>query len=428
MVLPRLLRRLALPVLAATLVAAPATAADSAAPAENAVLHWNTQLLHATRLSRNPPPVAALHLATAHAAIFDAVNGFARRWQPWLVDEPAPAGANMEAAVAGAAHAVLLALWSESSNPRNIQLALDEALRAVPEGPAREAGLAWGRHVAAAVLARRADAGLDRPATGPFTSRAPGRWRETPPGFRPPVTPEVAHVTPFILASPAQFRAPPPPTVDSAEHARELAEVARIGARDGAARTESQTLATPFWADDLGSATPPGHWNEIAHTFIRARGLDLPETARFLALLNFTTADAGIACWDTKFFYSTWRPETALRELTPALNPHATPVPDFIPLMESPAHPDYVSGHSSFTGAATRLIARYFGTDELPFRTTSDGLPGAVREYRRLSEARDEVGMSRVWGGIHTMSANTAGLALGAQVADHVFTHALAPR
>lgn len=398
-----------------------------AGAAGNPVLDWNDEVLNATRLSRNPPPVAALHMATFHIAIFDTVNSFTRTHRGWINNEPAPAGADMDAAIAGASSIVLRALWGESSNPRNFELALERAIAGIPPGKARDDGIAWGRMIAGQVLAERATCGLDKPLPGPFSSTEPGRWRETPAGFRPAVLPHMAKVRPFAMTSCDQFRAPPPPAVNSKQHADEIAEVARVGARDGAERTDDQTLSTPFWADDLGTATPVGHWNVIAQDLARRHNLSVPECARLFALLNIAGADAGIACWDTKFHYNTWRPETALREITKEINPYATPLPDFIPNMGSPAHPDYTSGHSTFSGATSRLLERWFGTDDIEFTTTSDGLPGAVRTFRKLSDARREIGMSRVWGGIHTMSANLAGQEAGMKIADWVFESALRP-
>jgi len=391
----------------------------------NAVLDWNTEVLNATRLSRNPPPLAALHMATYHAAIFDAVNGITHSHRSWLVTESAPAGADLDAAIAGAAHTVLVALWGQSTNPRNLQVAYDKALATLPDGPAKTAGLAWGQTVAEAILAVRAKSGYDKPIPGPFASTEPGKWRETPPGFRPPVLPHVSKVTPFVMTSPDQFRAPPPPALDSKQCAEELAEIARIGARDNAERTEEQTLTTPFWADDLGSCTPPGHWNVIAQDLARRNALSVPDTARLFALLNFAEADAGIACWDTKFFYRTWRPETAIRELDPKLNPFAQPRPDFIPNMGSPAFPSYVSGHSTFSSAGSRVLERFFGTDDIEFTVTSDGLPGAVRKFKRLSACRNEIGLSRLFGGIHVRVDDVEGQKIGRKVADWAFENAL---
>src|SRR5690606_35302213 len=137
------------------------------------------------------------------------------------------------------------------------------------------------------------------------------------------------------------------------------------------------------------------------------------------ALLNVAGADAGITCWETKYHYRTWRPETAIRE--------ADANADFIPNMASPAFPSYTSGHSTYSAAMSRMLELFLGTDEVEFTTTSDGLPGAVRTFQRLSDAREEVGMSRVWGGIHVMSDNLEGQRAGIKIADWVFEQALLP-
>ncbi|HEY0945410.1 MAG TPA: phosphatase PAP2 family protein [Opitutaceae bacterium] len=409
-------------------VASMCFSAASALFGGNTVLYWNDQAIDATRLSRNPPPLVSFILATYHVAIFDAVNGITGTHEGWLVNEPAPPGVDLDAAIAGASFTVLNALWGQAVNPRHFQVAYENSLAVIPDGPAKTEGVAWGVHVAKQVLAERAASGFDKPEPGVYASTEPGKWRETPPGFRPPVLPHWRRVKPFAMTSPSQFRAPPPPPIDSAEYATELAFVARVGARDGSERTEDQTLCAPFWSDDLGTATPPGHWNVIAQDIARRHRLSVPETARLFALLNIAAADAAISCWETKFHYRTWRPETALREADPASNARFEPRPDFIPNMVSPAFPSYTSGHSTFSAAASRVLERFFGTDEIEFTTTSDGLPGAVRTFRRLSEAREEVGMSRVWAGIHTMSDNLAGQQAGLAIADWVFDRKLQPR
>jgi hypothetical protein len=394
--------------------------------AGNAVLDWNEEALDATRLARNPPPLAALLFATYHVAIFDAVNGITRTHHGWLVNDPAPAGADMDAAVASAAYAVLTALWTQT-NPRTFQIAYEKALAAIPDGQAKADGVAWGRKVAEAVLAKRADCGYNKPIPGTYSSTEPGKWRETPPGFRPPLLPYWGKVTPFVMTSPSQFRAPPPEALGSKEYAEELAFVASHGARDDADRTEYQTLCTPFWSDDLGTATPPGHWNVIAQDIARRRNLSVPECARLFALLNLAEADAGISCWETKYYFNFWRPENALRELDPKLNPNIVNKPDFIPNMASPPFPSYISGHSTFSAAGARMISLCIGTDDVDFSVTSDGLPGVVHTFKKLSDAQREVGMSRVWGGIHTMSDNLEAQKIGVKVADWVFSHALGP-
>lgn len=394
---------------------------------ENAVLFWNEKALNATRLARNPPPMSSFLFAAYHVAIFDTVNGITHQHHGWLINAPAPEGADMDAAIASAAFFALNALWGQSSNPLNFQTAYDRALADIPDGPAKAAGIAWGKETAESVLAACASSGYNKPIPGFYASTEPGKWRETPPGFRPAVLPHWGHVRPFVMTSPDQFRAPPPYKVDSEQHAAELAFVNRVGPRDNAERTEYQTLSTPFWSDDLGTVTPPGHWNVIAQDLVRRQKLPAADTARLFALLNMAEADAAISCWDTKFYYRTWRPETAIRELDEKQNPKAKPNPDFIPNMGTPAFPSYTSGHSTFSAAAARILELYFGTDDIDFTVTSDGLPGAVRSYKKLSDACHEVGMSRVWGGIHVMSDNIEGQKSGVKIADWTYQNALQP-
>ncbi len=393
----------------------------------NPVIYWNQAAIDATRLSRNPPPIAADHYATFHVAIFDAINGISHQYQNWLVKDAAPAGADVDAAIASAAYTVMMARWGDAANPHNLDVEYQNALAKIPDGQAKTDGVAWGKHVAEAVLAARANSGFNKPIPGKYSSNDVGKWRETPPGFRPPTMPFWGNVIPFVMTSPSQFRAPPPFALESQETADELAYVAKVGPRDGAERSEYETMSTPFWSDDLGTSTPPGHWNIVAEDLAVRKNLSVIETARLFALLNMAEDDAGISCWDTKFFYRMWRPETALRELDAKTNAHITPVPEFIPNMPSPSFPSYTSGHSTFSAAATRILELYFGSDDIEFTVKSDGLPGAVRSYKSFSEARREVGMSRVWGGIHTMSDNIEGQKAGLKIADWVFTHALQP-
>ncbi len=394
---------------------------------DNAVLYWNDQAMDTTRLARNPPPTSSLFLATYHVAIFDAVNGITHTHQPWLVTDSAPAGANIDAAIAGAAHTVMVALWSATANPHNLQVAYEKALAGIPDGQAKTDGIAWGEKVAKAVLAGRAHSGFDKPIPGKYTSFDQGKWRETPSAFRPPLLPFWGHVTPFVMTSPEQFRAPPPEALGSKEYAEEINFVAKRGGRDNSDRTEYETLSTPFWNDDLGTCTPPGHWNLIAADIARRRNVSTEDCARLFALLNMAQADAAISCWETKFYYNVWRPETAIRETEARTNPNIKIDADFIPNMASPPFPSYTSGHSTFSAAGARLLELFFGTDDIEFSVTSDALPGSVRTFKKLSDAQKEAGMSRVLGGIHTMSDNIEGQKAGIKVADWVWANALQP-
>lgn len=395
--------------------------------ADDLILHLNSQVLNAIRVSRTPPPLASHHLAVFHAALYDTVNSFERSHEPYLVGEPAPVGASMEAALASAGYTVLNGSFGKVANPRVFSDDYEKALAAIADGPAKDAGIAWGKTVAEKHLASRADAGLT--AQLPFEpENTPGKWRPTPPLFRSFTTPHWARVRPFALVSPDQFRPPPPPTIDSAAYAVDLDTVKRWGGRDSEYRTEEQTFIAVFWSDDLGTATPPGHWNIIASGVSRDRGLSLSENARLFALMNVAMADAAIACWDAKLFYSYWRPETAIREADLDNNPATEADPNWIPLMPSPTFPDYASGHSTFSRCGAQVLARFFGTDAIPFSTPGEGLTDAVRSFPGFSAAADEIGMSRIFGGIHFPSANYQAQAQGRMIADYVFDNFLRPR
>ena len=400
-----------------------ATARSAAA---DPILDLNTQMLNAIRVSRTPPPLASHHLAVLHAALYDTVNGFAHSHEPYLVHQRAPANASRDAAIAAAGHTVLNATFGALANPRVFADDYARALAGVPEGPGKASGIAWGEQVAHQVLQARQDSGLTA-TVEVVANDAPGYWRPTPPLFRSPTLPQWAKLKPFTLKSPDQFRPPPPPDIKSTAYAIDYDTVLRWGARDSELRTEDQTFTVAFWSDDLGTATPPGHWNLIAATASRQRGLSLEENARLFALLNLGLADSAIGCWEAKFCYSFWRPETAIREAAQDGNPATEPDETWIPLMPSPTFPDYASGHSTFSRCAATLLERFFGTDAIPFSTPGEGMTDAVRSFPGFSAAADEVGMSRVFGGIHFPSANYWGQAQGRMIAEHVFENFLRP-
>lgn len=406
----------------ATLFAACAAAAAATTVSADAILDWNEEMLNAIRLSRTPPPQASYALAIYHAAIYDAVNGIERSHQPYHVAELAPAGANKKAAAAEAARVTFLANMGKKANPRPFLDAYEKALAAIPDSQSKADGIAWGKKVADSILATRKDDGTMSKVT-PVIGDTPGVWRPTPPFFRAPTDPHWAKVKPFTMKSCDQFRPVPPPALDSKEFADAANEVKRLGGRESDERTEYETNSTLFWSDDLGTATPPGHWNVVAQDISRERGLSFEENARLFALLNLAAADAGIACWEAKYHYNFWRPEHAIREADTFENKWIEHDPDFIPLMASPTFPDYTSGHSTFSRACTQMLTRYFGTDEITFSTVSEGFPGDVRTFHSFSEAAKEVGRSRIFGGIHynfaDINAQKSGKALANYVADN---------
>src|SRR5262249_1208692 len=190
-------------------------------------------------------------------------------------------------------------------------------------------------------------------------------------------------VTPFTLRSGSQFRPPPPPALTSPEYTAAFNQVKELGSFDSPTRTADQTEAALFWQ---GIVLPnAAQWNQIAHRIPLSQGTPLVATARLFALLNLSWADSSIACWDAKYTYNFWRPVTAIRAADTDGNPDTEPDPDWSPLMATPSHPSYPAAHACISGSGAAVLASFFGTDELPFSFSCDGLPGVTRSFDSFS-------------------------------------------
>jgi hypothetical protein len=379
------------------------------------VTEWNSAALDAIRDGHTPPPIASRSLAIAHVSIYDAVNGIARTYEPYLVQSAVPASASREAAASAAAHEALVNLFPASASSFDTLHAV--ILAAIPDGPHKTAGIMWGEFVANQILAARANDGFDAVVPPPGGS-GPGVWVPTPPAFLPYLLPQWGFVIPFAMSSSSQFRPPGPPSLDSQQYAADYEEVKELGAAVGSTRTEEQTEIALFWADGAGTETPPGHWNSIAQTIAATRGNTLEENGRLFALLNIAMADAAICAWDAKYTFHFWRPATAINFAEP----------DWMSFIVTPPFPDYVSGHSTFSGAAATVLALFYGTDDLPFTIGSDFLPGVHRSFPSCLAAAEEAAVSRLYGGIHFRSANEDGLQAGISIGEWTATYYLQPK
>ena len=393
-------------------------------PRLDVVLYWNEAALKAIAKERTPPPLAARNLAILHAAIFDAVNSIERTHRPYRVSLRIDGAVSAETAAGIAAHRVLLELY-----PRQVEscdAALDATLENVPDGPAKEAGVTLGQRVAEQILTWRADDGSRRRVRHAPSSTI-GLWRPTPAAFQAAMLPQWRYVAPFAIRGPRDFLPAIPPALTSATYTEAFNEVKALGRRDSQARTADQTIIAQFWDDGLGTATPPGHWNRIAQTIARQRGLALADNARLFALLNITMADAAILCWEGKFGFNYWRPITAIHEADRDGNPDTTPDGGWDCLLTTPPFPSYPSGHSTFSGAAATALARFFGTDAISFRIGSEGMPDVIRGYAGFWAAAQEAGRSRIYGGIHYEFDNQEGLRTGRELADFIARRSLLP-
>ena len=392
-------------------------------------------------------------MAIVHIAMFEVVNAVESGYVSHVGLVAAPPGASLEAAIAQAAHDTLVALFP-SHAPRLAGL-LDEDLAQIDEGVGKVDGIALGRAAAAAITSVRAGDGADHPEPRMgieyIPGDGPGIWRQDPISRHPlALGARWSEVAPFVMTSASQFRAPPPPALDSPDYATAYDEVQRLGG-DGITtpteRTDEGTEIGTFWAyDGMPSlCAPPRLYNQITLEIAEQMGSSLVETARLLALVNVAMADAGIAVWESKYHYVYWRPVAGIREAKSGAgdgNPLTSADPTYSPLGApasnldgpnfTPPFPAYPSGHAGFGGALFQTLRRFYGTDEIPFQLVSDEFNGMTRDhsgnsrpmvlrsYPNLSTAEEENGQSRIYLGIHWSFDKTEGIRQGRRVADLV--------
>ena len=386
------------------------------------VIDWNSAALDAIRFGRTSPPSASRALAMLHAAIYDAVNGITRTHETYRVASAVPRSASEEAAAAAAAHTLLVTLFPSSTEAFDaLYLA---HLAAIPDGPHKNAGVSWGERVGADILQWRSSDNSDV-RIAPPVGGTPGSWQPTEPSFAAYLLPEWAFVAPFAIPNGSYFRPEDPPALNSTEYADAYNQVKAFGAMVGSSRTPDQDMIALFWADGAGTETPPGHWNTIAQDVALGYGNTLEQNARLFALLNIAMADAAISAWDAKYTFNTWRPVTAIRSGYNDGNATTVGDPTWSSFIVNPPFPEYVSGHSAFSGAAATVLAMFYGSDEIAFTTRSDFLPGITREFPSFSAAAAEAAISRLYGGIHFGFSIEDGLTAGVAIGEWTLTHYL---
>jgi hypothetical protein len=441
------------------------------------ILRWNEIAMAVTALDHTPPLPGetrvfreqfgpgreAKALAVVQIAVFDAVNaatGNRFRSYTGLREVRLPTGLNV--AIAQAAHDTLVALWPAQT--ASLDTLLAEDLAEFPDGEVKSRGIALGRRAAAAILARRANDGSAHaePIVGVdyFPGTGPGEWRTDPISMIPlALGAKWGQVRPFVLQSASQFRIPPPPALTSSRYKRAFDEVKRLGG-DGITtpteRTEAQTIAGLYWGYDgtPNLSAPPRLYNQIAVLIANKQGTGrttVVNLARLLALVHAAMADAGIACWESKYVYKFWRPVGAIREADTDGNPDTIADPEFSPLGApasntnpgvnfTPPFPAYASGHATFGSALFQTLRRFYGTDLIRFTFVSDEFNGVTtdnqgvvrpripRTFQSLSAAEEENGQSRIYLGIHWEFDKTEGMRQGRRIADYVLNNAFQRR
>jgi hypothetical protein len=236
----------------------------------------------------------------------------------------------------------------------------------------------------------------------------------------------LAYTNMFILISQTQFQPPPPRPLTSATYAHDFNSVKALGRRTGSTRTADQTVLAVFWE---GNASV--HWNQAANQIATANCLSMSTANRLLAVLNIAMADTAVTTWSAKRFYGedpmevTWRPVTSIPLAASDGNPDTTSDADWLPLVNTPSHPEYPAGHASQNGAAATVLLEHFA-DEQVFTLTTAGQPS--RMYHSIGQARTDGNNGRVWGGMHYPSTVSISDQQGEAIARYVNRNAMQRR
>lgn len=373
----------------------------------DAVTDWNTRANDILAAAKLPPHPSYRTMAIAQAAVYEAVNAITRRYPQTRAKLQAPRGASVEAAVAAANHAVLSKLVP--AQQAAIDSAYEAALSAIPAGEAKTAGVAIGNKAAAAILASRADDGAAAP-EGYRPRTTPGAYVPTP----VPAAPQWPQRKPWVMASADQFRPAPPPGLASEQWARDYDEIKAMGARSSAQRSPEQSAIARFW-----EATGPAIYFPLARSVAGAPGREITQNARLLATAGMAMDDALIAVMDAKYHYQFWRPITAIRNGDIDGNDATERDASWMPLIDTPMHPEYPCAHCILSGAVGAVLAAEVGNGPVPtLTTTSATANGAARSWATIDEFVQEVANARIYDGVHFRTSTEVGTAMGKQIGE----------
>ena len=383
--------------------------AVTCATAQNVVVQWDA-IASTTIISnaKEASVASGVWLAYVHLAVFDAVNSIDHRYQPYVFTANPPAGTNRDAAAVAAAHQVLVAYFPTQQVGLDSQYAA--SIAAIADTPNNiSAGVAVGEAAAQALITARANDGLlanvsYTPPTGP------GFWQPTPPAFGPPLTPWLGQMVPFTMTTASQFFPDEGPDgLDSQQWIDDYSQVKTLGAVNSTVRTPAQTEIGLFWTEHTGK-----QYARAFQNLATQKRLSTLETARLMAMLWAGYADAGIGCWNAKFTFSFWRPVTAIQ--AGGGNPALVADPTWLPLANTPSHPEYPAAHGCVTGAVSRILAGYFGTPEVTFSVDSK-VTNTTHTFTRTTDLMQEVEMARIYAGFHYHHSVIQGAVLGRRVA-----------
>jgi len=439
---------------------------DAGQPQVNVVIRWNDALLQAVKNTQTPPSIASRALAIVHTAMFDAwaaYDAVALGTQTGATlrrPEAERTDANKEAAIGFAAYRTLVDLFPT-------QVALFDALMTqsgfdatdLSTDTATPSGI--GNTAAAKILEFRHSDGANQlgdlapgayadytgyaPVNDPDTLSNPARWqplRLLTGVTQVFLTPQWGKVTPFAIgASRAKLLPKPPAKFPGKPYAKESNDLLTLSA---ALNDTTKAIAT-YWADDEGSVTPPGHWFKFAQQISARDKHTLDDDVKLFFALGNAVMDAGIICWDCKTTYDSVRPISAIRSMNKGITVNAWGGAGigtvnilgetWQPYIATPAFAEYVSGHSTFSAAAAQILRSFTKKDT--FGGAAIVPAGSVLiepntpahdvtlTWKKFSDAANEAGMSRRYGGTNFKDGDMNGRKLGKLVGTLVWKKAL---
>ena len=382
----------------------------------NVVSDWNAIML--VTVSDQNPFAQARFAAITQLAVFEAMNAITGDYTPYLGTIAAPPGASQEAATVAAAHRVLATYFP--GNAASLDAARVNSLSMIADGTAKLNGIAVGEAAAMAMITLRADDGSGTPM--PYTPLSgPGFWQPTPPAFGPAILLHWSKITPFAILSADQFRSKPPPALTNGVYTRDYNEVKEVGDVNSTERPQDRANVARFFA----AASPVQVWNRVAVQVRAAHRATLSEDARLFALLNMAIMDSTIAVFDTKYFYQTWRPVTAIWAADTDGNRRTERDTAFTPFIITPPFPGYPSAHATGSNAAVYVLQRLFGNRRRSITLSYPTLPDVILHYRNLRQITDDIDDARVYGGIHFRFDQEAGVVQGRDIGAYIYRHQL---
>ena len=292
-----------------------------------------------------------------------------------------------------------------------------------------ENSVAYGKEMGAAIIDWANQDGYIQRQSLPrhILNDKPGSWQPTPPDYLPGIEPHWSTMRTFVIDSASQFAPPPPTTFDSLPGSQFYADAMEVYNAVDSARSENgdRLEIAKFWDCNPNVSytkghvmffhqkiSPGGHWMSIAATVSKGLDLDMMQQSEMFTRTAISLADAFISCWDEKYRSDLIRPETYIDRYIE---------PGWEPILQTPAFPEYTSGHSVISRAAATALTHLLG-DNIAFVDSTEaqfGLP--VRSYSSFYQASDEAAISRMYGGIHYRPACFNGIEQGRQVGEYVF-------